>query len=113
VSLLEIEVEHDGGATVVRVAGELDLSETTSFEGKMLEVEQGQPPILVIDLRELRFMDSSGLRMILEADARARREARRLVVVQGPEPVHRVFLIALLDKRLEFVEDLEALGDGR
>jgi hypothetical protein len=44
--------------------------------------------------------------MVLEADMRARREARRLVVIPGPDAVHRVFLIALLDKRLEFVDDV-------
>jgi anti-anti-sigma factor len=108
-----MEVRQETGATVVRLAGELDLSETTRFEGEILAAEGARPAVLVIDLRALRFMDSSGLRMILDADMRARRESRRLVIVQGPEAVHRVFLIALLDKRLELVPDLTlALGDG-
>jgi anti-anti-sigma factor len=50
-------------------------------------------------------MDSSGLRLVLEADMRARRDGRRLVVVRGPDAVHRVFTVATLDKRLEFVDD--------
>jgi anti-anti-sigma factor len=108
-----MEVRQESAATVVRLAGELDLSETTRFEGEILEVEGANPAVLVLDLRELRFMDSSGLRLILDADMRARRDARRLVIVQGPEAVHRVFMIALLDKRLELVPDLGlALGDG-
>ena len=55
-------------------------------------------------LQRLSFIDSSGLRFILESDARARRDARRVAIVPGPEQVHRIFLIALLDKRLEFIE---------
>ena len=42
------------------------------------------PALLVLDLRELTFMDSTGLRVMVSADARARDDSRRLVVVQGP-----------------------------
>ena len=58
----------------------------------------------------ITFLDSTGLRLVLEADARARQAGRRLAIVPGPEVVHRVFLIAMLDKRLEFVDDPAALG---
>src|ERR671915_135991 len=57
----------------------------------------------------LEFIDSTGLRIVIAADARARKEGRRLVVVAGPPSVHRVFRIALLDRRLEFVEDAESI----
>jgi hypothetical protein len=43
-------------------------------------------------------------------DARARKEGRRLRIVSGPEAVHRVFRIALLETRLEFVEEKEVDG---
>jgi anti-sigma B factor antagonist len=58
----------------------------------------------VLDLRGVRFLDSTGLRVILAADSRARRAGRRVQVIAGPEPVHRVFRIALLDQRLEFID---------
>jgi anti-anti-sigma factor len=50
-------------------------------------------------------MDSSGLRVILSADARARSADSRLVLVEGPPGVQRVFHVTLLDRRLEFVAD--------
>ena len=74
------------------------------LEQALASVEAQQPPILLLDLRDLSFLDSSGLRLVLEADLRARRQGRRLVVVRGPDPVHRVFTVATLDKRLEFVD---------
>ncbi len=108
--MLEIDVRHSNGTPWLAVRGELDLSEASRLEQELAAVERNGPKTLVIDLRGLSFIDSSGLRVILEADVRARHDGRRLVLVPGPEQVHRIFLIALLDKRLEFLEDPDASG---
>ena len=107
--MLDVRINERNGTAVVALKGELDISEVADVEKQLKAVEKGQPDLLVLDLRELDFLDSSGLRVVLEADLRSRREARRFALIPGPEPVHRVFLIALLDKRLEFIEDLSAL----
>ena len=104
-SILETEVTENGGVAVLALSGELDISGIARVEEELRQVEEKSPGAVVLDLRGLTFMDSSGLRLVLEADMRARREARRFAIVPGPESVHRVFLIALLDKRLEFVDD--------
>ena len=57
-------------------------------------------------------MDSTGLRVVLAADGRARRDGRRLEVIPGPPQVHRVFRIALLDRRIAFVDPPSADGAG-
>ena len=103
--MLDVRINEGNGAAVVALTGELDISEVPEVENKLRAVEQRRPHFLVLDLRGLSFLDSSGLRVVLEADLRSRKDARRFAVVPGPEPVHRVFLIALLDKRLEFIED--------
>jgi anti-sigma B factor antagonist len=105
VSILEVEVTENGAVTILALTGELDISGIGRVEEELRQVEEKSPGAVVLDLRGLTFMDSSGLRLVLEADMRARREARRFAIVPGPESVHRVFLIALLDKRLEFVDD--------
>ena len=107
--MLDVRINEGNGRAVVELAGELDISEVPEVEKQLKAVEKRHPELLVLDLRGLNFMDSSGLRVVLEADLRSRREARRFVLIPGPDPVHRVFLIALLDKRLEFIEDLSAL----
>ena len=104
-SMLDIAVQENGGVALVSLSGELDISAVAQVEEELQKVEAKGPQAVVLDLRNLTFMDSSGLRLVLEADMRARREARRFAIVPGPEAVHRVFLIALLDKRLEFVDD--------
>jgi anti-sigma B factor antagonist len=106
-----LDASFDEGTVRVRFEGELDLSTVPDAEEFVSNIEREHTPeMLVLDLRELRFLDSSGLRFILAVDSRARREGRRLQIVPGPEAVNRVFRIALLDKRLEFVEETEAGG---
>ena len=114
-----MENRWDGDAATVVLTGELDLSTASLVEGAMGEAEEKGPGLLVLDLRGLAFMDSTGLRVVLAADGRARRDGRRLEVIPGPPQVHRVFRIALLDRRIAFVDppgddDAEptAPGDG-
>jgi anti-sigma B factor antagonist len=103
---LDVTVDARPGSnvTTVAVAGELDLSTAPELE-RWLDRAQVDGRPLVLDLRGVSFMDSSGLRVILAADARARSSGRRLVLVAGPVGVQRVFQLTLLDRRLEFVDD--------
>ncbi len=93
------------GTPLLILRGELDLSTASQVEHALGQLEQDGASLIVIDLRGLTFLDSSGLRLILEADSRARREDRRLLVVPGPPEVQRVFRVTLTDARIEFVED--------
>jgi anti-sigma B factor antagonist len=104
VTNLEVTARTVDDTAVVSLSGELDISVVGQLEQELMAVEQRSPATLLLDLRGLSFIDSSGLRLVLEADLRARKEARRFALVKGPDAVHRVFLIALLDKRLDFVD---------
>jgi len=74
------------------------------------ELERGMAAeTLEMDLRGLEFMDSTGLHFVLDADARTRARGGRMVVVRGSETVHRIFRLAQLEERLEFVVDPEEL----
>ena len=110
VTLLQIEAhDHDGLAHVV-LTGELDLSTIDKVEQELARVEGEGPSVVALDLSRLTFLDSSGLRIIVSADQRARRENRRFVVVRGPETVQRVFAITRLDEQLELVDDVADLS---
>jgi anti-sigma B factor antagonist len=109
VTLLEVDAhDHDGLAHVV-LSGELDLSTVEKVEQELARVEEQGPAILALDLSRLTFLDSSGLRLIVSADQRARREQRRFVVVRGPDTVQRVFSITHLDEQLELVGDVSEI----
>ena len=76
----------------------------------LAEIEREDPRHIVLDLRGLTFLDSTGLRSLITADARAREDGRRLTLVQGPAVVQRVFEITGLEGRLEIVEDEASLA---
>ena len=60
--------------------------------------------MVALDLRELDFLDSSGLRLVIVCDRRLAEAARRLVLVRGSQPVQRVFEITRMTERLDFVD---------
>jgi anti-anti-sigma factor len=75
-------------AAWVQVLGELDI-DTTPHLARVLRESKSR--LVVLDLRELAFMDSSGVHTIVNASARARQLGRRLVLLRGPPDVDRVF----------------------
>jgi anti-anti-sigma factor len=80
------------GAGWLHVAGELDL--TTSLELRYALAEaQLHAFLLVIDLRELTFMDCDGMQVILDAVGGARREGGQVVLVRPPAEVDRMFKV--------------------
>jgi anti-sigma B factor antagonist len=104
-ALLELDTEQGDGRASLALRGELDISSAPVLEEALGRVEAAGPPLLVIDLRGLEFMDSTGLRTLVSADQRARDAGRRLAIVRGPEAVDRIFNVTRLDERLELVDD--------
>lgn len=102
---LEVETEERDGGARIALRGELDLFSAKALESELERLEPGTPEVLVLDLRELSFIDSSGLRVLLAADSRARDQNRKFVLVRAPEGVQRIFHIAGLDSRLAMVND--------
>jgi anti-sigma B factor antagonist len=80
----------DGVATLT-LRGELDLASAHQLEESFAAIDEQGPTRVTIDLGGLAFIDSSGLRALLIADARARDRGYELVLLPGQEPVQRVF----------------------
>jgi anti-sigma B factor antagonist len=109
-SPFDVTIEEQGPAVHVRLTGELDISTATRLEDDLRRVEANRPELIVLDLKALSFMDSTGLRLLITADARAREDGRKLAIVQGNEMVQRVMRLTRLDERLHIVEDPGALA---
>ena len=99
------ESEQRGAVAFVTLRGELDLLSTSDLEPELERlVQEPGVDVIALDLRELEFLDSSGLRLVVLIDRRLREAGRRLVLVRGPQPVQRVFEITRMTDRLEFVD---------
>ena len=90
--------EHAAG-TVVVPQGELDLGTAPDLEA-VLATQSGP---VVVDLRKLSFIDLTGLRVLLDADARSRQDGMNLRFIPGPM-VRRLLEVAELPDRLAYVE---------
>ena len=100
------EVATDRRKGTVTVRGDLDLAHSDELRLAIVTVEEAQAPILIVDLREVVHIDSTGLRVILDASSRAVAEGRRLVVVVEPGgPVGKVLELTLVTDRIEVVGD--------
>jgi anti-anti-sigma factor len=109
-SPFEVTIEQRAGGVYVTLSGELDISTAQRLEDDLRRVEADGPELIVLDLQRLSFMDSTGLRLLITADMRARQAERRVVIVQGNEMVQRVMRLTRLDERLDIVEDASALA---
>jgi anti-sigma B factor antagonist len=105
----DFEVTTDRARGIVTVRGDLDLAHCEDLRLAIVAVEEAAPPVLVVDLREVVHIDSTGLRVILDASTRAEAGGRRLVVVVEPGgPVGKVLELTLVTDRIEVVGDLAA-----
>jgi anti-sigma B factor antagonist len=92
---------------VLALSGEVDLASAPIVEDELRRTEASEG-LIIIDLRDVTFMDSTGVRMLVTADRRAHERGATLVVVQGSPQVRRLFELSGLTGHLDVVE-----GDDR
>ncbi|MGI8461723.1 MAG: STAS domain-containing protein [Solirubrobacterales bacterium] len=93
-----------GETVVVALEGEIDLSTAPEAERRILDAAGGSPARIVIDLREVTFMDSSGVRVLLSAHRDAESNGRSFAIVKGNSAVDRLLEVTGLAERLELLD---------
>lgn len=99
---LSMTSEHDGDRYTIALIGELDLANAPDVEKQLTRAEATAAASIVLDLSGLTFIDSTGIRMIVSADARSRVNSHRLTLRRGSPPVQRVFEISGIDRIVTF-----------
>ena len=105
-SEFNVVVRREGAALVVAPEGELDMATVDSLR-EALEGDRGDTRTLVLDLRGLGFLDTSGLQLVFEQQRRAEQEGFSFVLVRGQRHVQRLFDIAGMNDRLTIVDDVK------
>jgi anti-sigma B factor antagonist len=95
----------EAGRPVVVAVGELDMGTTPELEELLLGAEAGRPDVLIVDLREISFVDSTGLHLLVRALDRAKKLGRRLVLIEPPSEILRAFEVTGLRQRFEWATD--------
>jgi anti-anti-sigma factor len=110
-SQLSLEVRREGAVAVVLARGDIDLS-TLVKASAALDGARAGARSLILDLREVGFMDTSGLRLIIEEQRRAAATGYQFAVIRGSRRVQRLFEIAGLAGDHELFIDPPAGGGG-
>ena len=106
-------VDRRDGAVVVSLAGELDLYNAEEVRGALLEASNGEPEVLVVDLEDVRFIDSTALGVLIEARSKLAESNGFRLAAPGLE-TRRALEISGLDRHF-LVHDTvaEALAAAR
>jgi anti-anti-sigma factor len=98
------QVREQDGARLA-LSGELDIATVPRVEAAVNATLTAGVRTLTIDLSELGFVDSSGLRLFIVLDQRAAAEGWTLRLVRPAEQVMKVFRVSGVEENLPFVED--------
>jgi anti-anti-sigma factor len=96
-------------------SGELDLRTSPQLEERLNQAWASGAELVILDLRQIEFMDSTGLRVLLGAHQRAQETSRRFALVRGADQVERVLTLTGVRDLLTVVdapEELLAAGES-
>jgi anti-anti-sigma factor len=91
-----------GGTARIRPAGELDMATVGQLEDRFREAHEQGFRRLVVDLRSLDFMDSTGLTLLTRWTLGAQRDGYEFAVVPGDEQIRRLFELTGLTAHFTF-----------
>jgi anti-anti-sigma factor len=100
--ILAIGTSRNRGDYVIELAGELDLSGVARVSEAFASAFDSDARAIVLDLRGLEFLDSTGVHAILKAERSASEQHRSFVIVRGPRQVQRIFEISGILDMLTF-----------
>jgi anti-anti-sigma factor len=97
-----VEIDRRDAECTLALAGELDVASAAMLEASVREACEQEPSALALDLHDLSFMDSSGLRVVLLANELCQEREIELSLVPGMPQVQRIFEVTGLLETLHF-----------
>jgi anti-anti-sigma factor len=101
-----LEERRNGDRTVLAVHGELDLATVDGVRARLDALRAERRPV-VLDLDALEFMDSTGIRLVLQAAEDGAQTGWEFSITRGSYAVRRVFQAARIEDRLPYAADAE------
>jgi anti-anti-sigma factor len=100
----DLRAVRNGRSIRLSPCGELDIATTPELEQALADATADAVAEIVLDLRELTFMDSTGLRALAQANSRAGESGIALSIIRGPRQIERVLEISGLGAMLPLVD---------
>jgi anti-sigma B factor antagonist len=109
-SHFHVEARSEGRLQVLAASGELDLAAAASLEEELDRALGSDSDRIVIDLRGLDFIDSTGLSVLVRAHQRAQESGRELGLVNPGAQVERLLTLTGLAERLTLPDGGDSAG---
>jgi anti-sigma B factor antagonist len=106
---LLIDVRHEKDRAVLSLRGELDLASAPLLQREVEGSAVAEAAIVVLDLQELEFIDSTGLRVLLSAYERSREHGQEFAITPGSQQVQRLLSITRVDEHLRVIASPDEL----
>jgi anti-sigma B factor antagonist len=98
------ELSRERDTASIRTVGELDLATVPILAGHVAQLRQAGCRHVIFDLSDLAFIDSTGLRFLLECYAESRQDGFTMALVPGPAAVQMVFELTDTRNHLPFID---------
>ena len=104
---MDIIEEKQGGINIFKLNGRLDSNTSQGFEKKLFQAISDGSKTMVVDFKDLDYISSAGLRVILKATKAIKREDGRIMLCSMQDYVKEVFEIAGFDSFLPIVPTID------
>jgi anti-sigma B factor antagonist len=101
------ETHTTGRVTTVTVSGELDLVSSPALEAELERATASNCDAIVVDLRTLDFMDSTGLHVLFKGHQRALESGRAFAVTRGSDQVDRLLMLTAVADVMRILDSPE------
>jgi anti-sigma B factor antagonist len=101
---LDCEITRERETASIRALGSLDVATVPILEAHIADLLTDGVRRVILDLSGLYFMDSTGLRCILDCDTQARQNGFSITLIPGPPAVQRVFDVTGTRTQLPFID---------
>jgi anti-sigma B factor antagonist len=98
---MEIKVRHTEDVTILELAGSLDISNAHQMRHVVFEAVSAPSAQVIVNLRDLYFVDSSGLAVLVQGLKRAREHQGNLCLCSLQSPVRMILELTRFDKVFE------------
>jgi anti-anti-sigma factor len=107
-----VELRTEDRASVLAITGELDLSSGPELEKHLAEAFRSDAKQVIVDLRGLEFIDSTGLSVLVKANQQAQEAGCGFGIVNGGTQVRRLLSLTGVTERLRVADEPEELLSG-
>jgi anti-anti-sigma factor len=107
---LRIDERLEADRVTLTLAGELDMASAELLEQALEGVELQSKSMIVLDLQQIDFIDSTGLRSVLVALERCRARNQEFAITPGSQQVQRLLSVTGLGEHLPTVPAPDGLA---